>query len=60
VVRVACKTRWTGVATVDDALKALAQRSELSDVLARIPVRMAVNREYAEPASELHCGTSWL
>jgi molybdopterin synthase catalytic subunit len=43
-------------ATVDDALKALAQRSELSDVLARIPVRMAVNREYAEPASELHCG----
>jgi molybdopterin synthase catalytic subunit len=43
-------------ATVGDALKALAQRSELSDVLARIPVRMAVNREYAEPSSELHCG----
>jgi molybdopterin synthase catalytic subunit/molybdopterin converting factor small subunit len=43
-------------ATVDDALRALAQRSELSDVLERVPVRMAVNREYAEPASELHCG----
>jgi molybdopterin synthase catalytic subunit/molybdopterin converting factor small subunit len=43
-------------ATVDDALKALARRSELSDVLARVPVRMAVNREYAEPSSELHCG----
>jgi molybdopterin synthase catalytic subunit/molybdopterin converting factor small subunit len=43
-------------ATVDDALKALAQRRELSDVLARVPVRMAVNREYAEPSSELHGG----
>jgi molybdopterin synthase catalytic subunit len=43
-------------ATVDDALKALARRSELSDVLARVPVRMAVNRDYAEPSSELHCG----
>jgi molybdopterin synthase catalytic subunit len=42
--------------TVEDALKALAQRSELSDVLARVPVRMAVNREYAEASSELHCG----
>jgi molybdopterin synthase catalytic subunit len=43
-------------ATVDDALKALAQRTELADVLARVPVRMAVNRDYAEPASELHPG----
>jgi molybdopterin synthase catalytic subunit len=42
--------------TVEDALKALAQRSELSDVLARVPVRMAVNREYAEASSELHGG----
>jgi molybdopterin converting factor small subunit len=41
-------------ATVDDALKALAQRSELAEVLARVPVRMAINREYAEPSSELH------
>jgi MoaE-MoaD fusion protein len=43
-------------ATVDDALKVLGQRNELADVLARVPVRMAVNREYAEPSSELHCG----
>ena len=43
-------------ATVDDALRALAQRTELADVLARVPVRMAVNRDYAEPASELHPG----
>jgi molybdopterin synthase catalytic subunit len=43
-------------ATVGDALKALGQRRELSDVLARVPVRMAVNREYAEPSSELHGG----
>jgi molybdopterin synthase catalytic subunit len=46
----------TEPATVEDALKALAQRSELSDLLARVPVRMAVNREYAEPSSELHGG----
>jgi molybdopterin synthase catalytic subunit/molybdopterin converting factor small subunit len=43
-------------ATVGDALNVLGQRGELADVLARIPVRMAVNREYAEPASELHPG----
>jgi molybdopterin synthase catalytic subunit len=43
-------------ATVEDALKALAQRTELADVLAHVPVRMAVNRDYAEPASELHPG----
>ncbi|HEX4187534.1 MAG TPA: molybdenum cofactor biosynthesis protein MoaE [Solirubrobacteraceae bacterium] len=43
-------------ATVDDALKALAQRGELSEVMARVPVRMAVNREYAERSSELHGG----
>lgn len=43
-------------ATVDDALKALGRRSELAEILARVPVRMAVNREYADPASELHCG----
>jgi MoaE-MoaD fusion protein len=43
-------------ATVGDALRVLGQRGELADVMARIPVRMAVNREYAEPASELHAG----
>lgn len=41
-------------ATVADALEILAQRSELSDALTRIPVRMAVNREYADAHSELH------
>jgi molybdopterin synthase catalytic subunit len=43
-------------ATVDDALRVLRQRSELADALARTPVRMAVNREYADPALELHGG----
>ena len=43
-------------ATVGDALEALGRRSELTDALARIPVRMAVNREYADADSELHSG----
>lgn len=43
-------------ATVADALEALRQRDELSEALARIPVRMAVNREYADAAMELHPG----
>jgi MoaE-MoaD fusion protein len=43
-------------ATVEDALKVLGRCSELAEILARVPVRMAVNREYAEPASELHSG----
>ncbi|MHB8492884.1 MAG: molybdenum cofactor biosynthesis protein [Solirubrobacteraceae bacterium] len=43
-------------ATVADALELLGQRDELADALARMPVRMAVNREYAEPTSVLHAG----
>lgn len=43
-------------ATVEDALNVLRQRRELGDVLARIPVRMAVNREYVEPGDALHAG----
>jgi MoaE-MoaD fusion protein len=35
-------------ATVADALAALAREPGLTDVLARIPVRMAVNRDYAD------------
>ena len=35
-------------ATVADALAALAREPGLSDVLARVPVQMAVNRDYAE------------
>jgi molybdopterin converting factor subunit 1 len=40
-------------ATVADALQALARRPSLSDVLARLPVQMAVNRDYATPATPL-------
>ena len=45
-------------ATVEDALKVLRRRRELGDVLARIPVRVAVNREYVEPGDALHAATS--
>jgi molybdopterin synthase catalytic subunit len=34
-------------ATVADALGALAERESLAELLARLPVRMAVNRDYA-------------
>ena len=40
-------------ATVADALTALAREPGLSDVLARVPVQMAVNRDYAEPDTAL-------
>jgi molybdopterin synthase catalytic subunit len=43
-------------ATVDDALDALRERAELADTLARLPVRLAVNREYVEPGAALHAG----
>jgi MoaE-MoaD fusion protein len=43
-------------ATVADALDLLAQRAELTDVLAGTSVLMAVNLEYAEPTRELHAG----
>ena len=43
-------------ATVDDALDALRERAELADALARLPVRLAVNREYVEPGAALHPG----
>ena len=41
-------------ATVDDALDVLRERSELADALDRLPVRLAVNREYVEPGAALH------
>lgn len=41
-------------ATVDDALDVLCERAELADVLDRLPVRLAVNREYVEPGAALH------
>ena len=40
-------------ATVADALDALADQPGLREVLERVPVRVAVNRDYAEPATEL-------
>ena len=40
-------------ATVADALAALGREPGLADVLARTPVRMAVNRDYAEPETRL-------
>ncbi|HEX3263306.1 MAG TPA: molybdenum cofactor biosynthesis protein MoaE [Solirubrobacterales bacterium] len=40
-------------ATVADALTALSREPGLADVLARVPVRMAVNRDYAEPETVL-------
>jgi len=43
-------------ATVADALDLLGKHGDLAEALARIPVRMAVNREYADPATELHAG----
>jgi len=43
-------------ATVADALRALALRPELEDAIARLPVGMAVNREYARPETTLVAG----
>src|SRR4051794_41889990 len=40
-------------ATVADALDVLAGQPGLAGVLDRLPVRMAVNRDYAEPETEL-------
>jgi molybdopterin synthase catalytic subunit/molybdopterin converting factor small subunit len=41
-------------ATVADALGSLAQLESLRGVLERLPVQMAVNREYAAPETVLH------
>lgn len=43
-------------ATVADLLDELAARPELGDLLTRMPVRMAVNRDYAEPGTTLAPG----
>src|SRR5690349_9279950 len=40
-------------ATVAEALAELAARPPLGELLARLPVRMAVNRELAEPDTAL-------
>jgi molybdopterin synthase catalytic subunit len=43
-------------ATVADALDRLSAHQELGDLLDRMPVRMAVNRDYADPATRLTAG----
>ena len=40
-------------ATVADALRALEERGPLVDLLGRLPVRMAVNRDYATSTTPL-------
>jgi molybdopterin synthase catalytic subunit len=47
-------------ATVADLLDELATRPELGDLLTRMPVRMAVNSDYAEPGTALAPVMSWL
>ncbi|HWF31587.1 MAG TPA: cyclic pyranopterin monophosphate synthase MoaC [Solirubrobacteraceae bacterium] len=41
-------------ATVEDALRVLAERPPVEELLARLPVHMAVNREYADRQTVLH------
>jgi molybdopterin synthase catalytic subunit len=43
-------------ATVADALRELARLPGLEEPIARMPLRMAVNREYAEPGTRLGSG----
>jgi molybdenum cofactor biosynthesis protein MoaC len=43
-------------ATVADALLALSRHERLRELLARLPVRMAVNREYADAGTQLYAG----
>ncbi len=43
-------------ATVADALRGLAEIEPLGELLARLPVRLAVNRDYAAPETMLEPG----
>ena len=43
-------------ATVAEAIAALAARPELDGLLDRMPVAMAVNRDYADPGTPLAAG----
>ena len=43
-------------ATVEEAVEALRSERGLANVIGRLPVRMAVNREYAEPGARLRQG----
>jgi MoaE-MoaD fusion protein len=52
----AIELRLPAGATVADALRSLAATEGLRDVLADMPVVMAVDRTYAEPSTQLHGG----
>lgn len=43
-------------ATVADALRSLSQLDALRELLSRLPVAMAVNRDYADPLTVLRRG----
>jgi molybdopterin converting factor subunit 1 len=43
-------------ATVEDAMAALAQDPSVGDLAARLPLRIAVNREYAPPGATITAG----
>jgi molybdopterin converting factor subunit 1 len=43
-------------ATVEDALEAVGRQHDLDDLIARMPVTMAVNRDYADTSRELSEG----
>jgi molybdopterin converting factor subunit 1 len=54
--RDAVELRLSSGATVADALKALSELEPLGELLARLPIRMAVNRDYATPETTLGPG----
>jgi molybdopterin converting factor subunit 1 len=54
--RDAVELRLSSGATVADALEALAELEPLGELLARLPIRMAVNRDYATAATTLGPG----
>jgi molybdopterin synthase catalytic subunit len=54
--RDAIELRLSAGATVADALQALSELEPLGELLARLPVRLAVNRDYATPETTLKSG----
>jgi selenide, water dikinase len=61
ILRERAGTEWVELqlpagALVSDALRALSTHAGLQGVLERLPVQLAVNREYAPPGTRLHEG----
>jgi molybdopterin synthase catalytic subunit len=54
--RDALELRLRSGATVEEAMRALGERNGLGALLERLPVRVAVNRDYAEPQTTLAAG----